>query len=378
MSSITTGSELSSIASSTMPTLSLPPQITPFTPPPTADCTPSVYCPYLSYILYSTSKDLSGMACAILFKLGEGEIGYRTECFPKGYFTLFNYESLLDIESATAEPPESSAVAYPGTACMSGWTTACTSVVTYDGRTYPQAWCCPSSSWRCAATAGRFCTSIMTEATNIWMTWDPAFTYMSGDYYTWTAEIDSEPSESAATVYRRVFPVQLPADSSGAPTPDNNSQYDSPVNNSSDDDNSRSALSTGAIAGIGTAAGIVILAVFMFWILHRRRRKSKKSSGEETVSEDNPPPAPTEQASGDKAELEGTTVTQAKGVIPKAELDAGNGEGARPEQDGSVVGFGSQRGTVSPLGTLSPDPTGSDGIFPSPESRHKSVFEMSG
>ncbi|KAI6092766.1 hypothetical protein F4821DRAFT_223237 [Hypoxylon rubiginosum] len=389
MLSTTTQSELSSTGFLTTSTLGLPPQITPFTPPPTVDCKQSVYCPFLSYLEVDISSDFLNQRCVAVNKLGKGDIGFEWDCFPKGYETLF-YEYLYQyFDQGTREPPSRSTIAYPGTACPSDWTTACTSVVTFGGDTYPQAWCCPSSSWQCAITSGRYCTSVMTESTDIWMTWDPPFTDPTlGDLYTWTAAIESRPSESAPTVYRRVFPLHFTANSSDETTPDssssgtppeNSSHCEGPDGNCSDGDIPEFGLSTGVKAGIGAAAGVVVLGIFVAsMLILRKRRKGKNSSGEATMPEDNSPHPATGYAAGDKPELEGSMVAQSRGVIPKAELDAGDGERLRQETNGPRVESGSRAGTVSPLGTLSPDPTGSDGIFPSPESRHKSVFEMSG
>ncbi|KAI1761692.1 hypothetical protein GGR53DRAFT_533270 [Hypoxylon sp. FL1150] len=373
MSSTTTESMLSSTSSVTTTTLSLPPQITPFTPPPTIDCKQSVYCPVINYWEIESTSDFSGRRCIAVNKLGKGEIGFEPDCLPKGYETLFHDYLYVYFDRSMTEPPSSSAIAYPGTACPSGWTTACTSVITFDDDTYPQAWCCPSSSWQCAAATGRYCTSVMTESTNIWMTWDPAFTDPTrGEWYTWTAGIESRPSESAPTVYRRVFPLQLTANSSNSTgtIPDNSSHCEGPDGSCSDDDNSDFTLSTGVKAGIGIAAGVVGLGMLVAWMLilrkrHRKRQKGKNGGGAAAMSEDKSATAPTEHVIGDKSELEGSTVAQARGVIPKAELDAGNEEHPRV-------------GSVSPLGTLSPDLTGNEGVFPSPESRHKSVFEMQG
>ncbi|XXG97108.1 hypothetical protein Hte_003403 [Hypoxylon texense] len=322
-------------------------------------------------------------------------LGYKEPCFPEGYATLFDNNSKFD--HATPPPPEKVTMAYPGTACLSDWTTACTSLVTYGTESYPQAWCCPSGSWQCATDSGRWCASVMTESTTIWMTWDPAFTDQSGnEWYTWTAEIGSAPSDSAPTVYRHVFPLSLTTGGGGGgmtsgndssphnesppenvSPPDTSSYCNDPDDRCPDGSESGFALNTGVKAGIGVAAGAVVLGISMgLLFIIRRRQKGRNGTAEATILGDNSPPAPTEPDLGDKPELEGSTVAEARGVVPKAELDAGDGERSGPGQNESRVGSGSQAGTVSPLGTLSPEPTGSDGIFPSPESRHKSVFEM--
>lgn len=337
--------------------LDLPSQITPFTPPSDADCTISVYCPFMTYWIYTSGEHmLSSMECQavnVLEDYGAGAIGYNTDCLPEGYYTIFADNLYVEISS----PTDLSTMAYPGTACVSGWTTACTTTVTDSDASYPQAWCCPPGSWQCAADSARHCTSVMTESTNIWMTWDPPFTGLgiSEEYYTWTAGVTSEPSEYAATVYHRVFPLQLTTGGS-----DTAATQPVSSNGTSDNGASEAVLSMGAKAGIGVAAAVVLLGVLVGWILFVRRRKKRNAEAAEATEPNANPP--TEEALDDKPELEGTTVAQARSVIPKVELDARY----------------SERGTVSTLGTWSPNPTESDGIFPSPESRHRSVFEMPG
>ncbi|KAI0181411.1 hypothetical protein GGR52DRAFT_524319 [Hypoxylon sp. FL1284] len=388
--SITTGLELSSIGSpfspsSAPPTLNLPPQTTPFTPPASADCRQSVYCPYLTYWVYARSPDLRGMPCTAVDRLGADAVGYNPACLPDGYFSLFPYEILTSVRESSPEPPESATLAFDGGACPSGWSTACTTAVAPGAS---QAWCCPPGAWGCADVPGRFCTSVLADSTDVWMTWDPAFTDPAGDeFYTWTAGVQTPPSASPATVYRRVFPLQL-TEKSGDPTA---AAGNSSLGNGTRDESggSKSVLGTGAKAGIGAAAGAVGVGAVVAGVLllvRRRRQRDKGGSDEGEVvgaaPDGHAPPGPPGNGFGDKPELEGTSVTPASRVIPKAELNTGTAGRGQLEQNvsrvGSGAGSGSQGGTVSPLGTLSPNPTGNDGIFPSPDSRHKSVFEMSG
>ncbi|KAI2634276.1 hypothetical protein GGS26DRAFT_590119 [Hypomontagnella submonticulosa] len=219
-----------------MSELTLPPQTTPFTPSPDVDCTMSVLCEDLTYSNYADgSQSLSGMPCQALNKLGRRELGTQTACFPEGYISLFaplTSEIYTGTDSgipSVTKSPESLTLAYPGSACISGWTTACTTTVAAEGSEYPQAWCCPPGSWTCAteqprvagvsredpgegAATGRYCASAMTEPSEIWMSWDPPVTLSDdGSYKSWTASVTAEPLESAATVFHPVFPLQLTA-----------------------------------------------------------------------------------------------------------------------------------------------------------------------
>ncbi|KAI1376158.1 hypothetical protein F4677DRAFT_420464 [Hypoxylon crocopeplum] len=368
--------------------LSLPPQITPYTPPPDVDCAISVYCKFLTYWYYVGGKhQLSGMGCAAVNSLEVGVLGYRTECFPEGYYTIFDnlLEEIRLIPGTPTESGDSSTLAYPGTACVSGWTVACTVTLKDSIDTYTQAWCCPPGSWSCALTehqglgadrpiTGRHCSSLMTESTDIYMTWDPP--YVDGgdsqDYYTWTVGVTSEPTEYAATIYQRVFPLQWTAGASNAPGVQP-SAFDGgvavnttgPVNEAS-----VAVISKGAIAGISVGAVVFIFGVIWGIAMFYRRRQMKNGVAGTSSSGPNAPPS--ERPVGDKPELEGSPMAPA---VPRAELDAQH-LSPTSRLDGS--GAGSQRETVSPLSPLSPNQTGSDGIFPSPDSRHKSVFEMPG
>ncbi|KAF0318672.1 hypothetical protein GQ607_014088, partial [Colletotrichum asianum] len=64
---------------------------------------------------------------------------------------------------------------YPGTACISGWTPACTTSLTYNVPTgkYVQTWCCPLGGWNClTASIGppwRDCTSLLQTPTEVWI-----------------------------------------------------------------------------------------------------------------------------------------------------------------------------------------------------------------
>ncbi|KAI0013334.1 hypothetical protein F4779DRAFT_565061 [Xylariaceae sp. FL0662B] len=369
------------------PTITLPPQTTPYTVPSNPElCRMSVYCKYMSHAYFAPrGHPLSGEICQAVHgrTADNGEITgvqYIESCYPDGYFTVFN-DLFGEIRQATSEPYEgaSSTLAYPGTVCISDWTTACVTTVTHEDSLYTQAWCCPQGRpdgpWQCTdrqgdrdpGFLGRHCISRMTESTPIWISWDPPATFGNMDYYTWTVTVNSVPAEYAASVYHSVFPLQYTANAS-TPASGNNSTAatggSQPV--------AGSDLSRGAVAGIAVGVILFVLGILVASFFFYRKRK-KAATGEPEQ------PPETEQATEiyrGKPELEGTLVAQAREVIPKAELDAGDSERQRPTSE--LPAEGSQQGTISPLGSLSPNPTVSDGIYPSPESRHRSVFEMPG
>ncbi|KAI1799344.1 hypothetical protein F4811DRAFT_568350 [Daldinia bambusicola] len=364
-------------------TPSLPPQTTPFTPPRNADCTLSVYCKDLTYADGSTHLRTS-LTCQAVNVFGRAKIWFEPRCFPDGYFTLFDnmYKEVDEGigTDAALEEPRWSTLAYPGSACLDNWTTACVTAVTDGVSEYSQAWCCPSGSWTCVSSgndagpsvpSGRYCASVMDMSLTevVWMVWDPPYTEldMEGQYSTWVAVVSGWPAEFAPTVYHEVFPLQLTATSSAAGMPSSASTSQEPGGNS----NSVSVLFGGVIVGIaiGTALG-VLGALCGAIILYRRRRKRRigHSNGGD------PEPSPQiDEPVADKTKPKGGSAAQAKETTQIAELDAG---ASRPELNGS--GSELRRATVSPLSSFSPDPIGSDAISPSADSRHNTVFKVSG
>ncbi|KAI0181003.1 hypothetical protein GGR52DRAFT_583427 [Hypoxylon sp. FL1284] len=239
-----------------------------------ARCAISAFCRGLSYAAYSSRTaagdphPLAGQTCmgvqatttTSAGSTPRAGVGFDEACWPTNYFALFDDEwGLLDGVAGTATTADAAAAAFtdsdgggdedggddggdsastaafPGDACLAGWTTACTTTVTAGASPllalYPQAWCCPPGGWACAtATADgaaqqRLCRSLvlfsssassssstgrekeetMTTSTDIWMSWDPPL-------YTWrapvTAALETDPAQ-AATVFRKVFPLAL-------------------------------------------------------------------------------------------------------------------------------------------------------------------------
>ncbi|KAI1471555.1 uncharacterized protein F4812DRAFT_455666 [Daldinia caldariorum] len=372
----------SSSADDEFATLLLPPQTTPFTPSHNADCTLSVYCKDLTYADGAIHLR-SGLACQAVNVLGRAKIWYEPRCFPDGYFTLFNnmYKEIDEGmgTAAALEEPRWSTLAYPGSACLDDWTTACVTAVTDGVSQYSQAWCCPRGSWTCVSSgndagpsvrSGRYCASVMgMSSTEVWMVWDPPYTEPEGNgqYSTWTAVIGGAPAEYAATVYHEVFPLQLAVTSSVSDMPSSTNTSQEPGGNS----NSVSVLFGGVVVGIaiGTALG-VLGALCGAIFLYRRRRKRRAGHN----NSGGPGPSPQlDETAADKPEPEGGSAAQAKETTQIAELDAG---ASRSELNGSGIEL--RCATVSPLSSFGPDPIGSDGISPSTDSRHNTVFEMSG
>ncbi|RYP38560.1 hypothetical protein DL767_002496 [Monosporascus sp. MG133] len=328
--------------------ITLPPQTTPFAAEQGGACELSVYCWQLTYLNYLSSRQhLSGLQCEARHSSphdGTPAIGYRTECFPEGYLDVF--PGLTAEPSMASLAPADPTLAYPGTACVSDWTTACTTTVTGAGGTaYPQAWCCPPGAWRCPAgprgdgkDPGRRCASVLTEKTEIWMTWDPPFSLPTGDVYTWPAGVSAEPAEYGATVYHDVFPLVLTTSVSAAGQQVTNSDGSddthavAPPPPATPDERALPVLSIDAVAGIAVGAVVFVLVAILgglfFFVRRMKRTENSVGPGDDT-------PATSKQNSDAgavaferKPELQGASTT-ARGweavVAPKAELDAARG-----------------------------------------------------
>ena len=338
--------------------ITLEPQTTPFTPP-AGQCTLGFYCPGVDPNSYVAGGQwLSGSQClAVHSTMGAMEdgggsgsgsdnddddgdpadtkkgvaavasatpsIGYRSECYPDGYFDIFptlrlSPESAADPEASA--PPllvsSYSALAYPGSACISGWTKACTTTLllpsgegipsTKDG--YGQVWCCPPGLWTCERGHGdldasldggvvfsRRCVSILDDTDQFWMTWHQGGGSTGGGTSWWTAELNApdDPADAAA-VYQYAFPLAL-----ASPTTDADGSSVSTVGTtefkttvtasaSSPDASTSTSLgggppppppaspgpSRGVIAGVavGAAAAAVVLAALGLWLFRRYRR----------------------------------------------------------------------------------------------------------
>ncbi|KAK8005455.1 arylsulfatase A [Apiospora arundinis] len=350
----------------------LPTQITPFSfNAPGHPCRLSVYCPFLSY--YAYIKRPHQLAQQICQGVQTGrEFGTslirREDCYPGGYLnTIFPGEYLgpyYPNEGPTNEGDRST-LAYPGTACLSGWTTACTTTLDHEGDLFSQAWCCPPGGWSCATRTGisdraapqRLCQSPLSTSTTIWMTWDPAYTLSGESQYTWIATITSEEPQNAATVFHKVFPLQLTTGVENTVTDGQGLPSDAADNR---DNNPQQSFQGGIAVG---SSVVVLCIVFGIILLFRRRRWAARSP--ETYSAIQQQQSPQQQYSWEgKPELEGSMMV----VRPKSELDT-----IDAARESTAL-----NASVSDLGALSPSTLRGGEAFPSPESRHSRVFEMQG
>jgi hypothetical protein len=299
-------------------TMSLPPQITPFIYPTSMNmCDLSVYCPEMSSIDYSMisathGHPLAGENCLAIEVTNQTQAGHDPRCYPEGYFTLFpdEWQELNMMGSANNEGDRSTA-AYVGGAAILGWTIACTTTITHQDSLYPQAWYCPPGEWECAASTAisdeaapqRLCRSLVTGATWVWMSWDPPLTYLDGvELYTWNVQVTAEEPQYAATVYHKVFPVQMgpapaldvkvagrvapatigsvsystvPGTSFATGTTDGSGRGHSGMHMAS---GPSTPLSAGAKAGIGIGVSIAFFGLLLgAVILYRRRKMSRKT-----------------------------------------------------------------------------------------------------
>lgn len=112
----------------------------------------AVYCKYLSQYVYQTIQEhgghpLAGQQCEAVHTIplfGGSVVTHISRCFPEGYFDIFNTLDLKPTKRITHYDNKDinfdSTLAYPGSMCISDWTTACTTSITHEGYTYPQIW----------------------------------------------------------------------------------------------------------------------------------------------------------------------------------------------------------------------------------------------
>ncbi|KAK1844380.1 hypothetical protein CCHR01_13011 [Colletotrichum chrysophilum] len=150
--------------SSLQRTFALPPQTVAFTPP-ASTCTNfprSILCNEVK-----TESITSGVSCWADKFITSSAASFPEECFPTTY---------KGVQSPAGDDfSEAFTLGYPGTACISGWTPACTTSLTYNVPTgkYVQTWCCPPGGWNClTASIGppwRDCTSLLQTPTEVWI-----------------------------------------------------------------------------------------------------------------------------------------------------------------------------------------------------------------
>ncbi|OHE97056.1 hypothetical protein CORC01_07665 [Colletotrichum orchidophilum] len=230
--------------------LSMAPQTTPFTPP-SGVCSVDIRC------LVGKVEEFTGdVECLRDQVVAETTASLPTQCFPESYAAIWrpSGNTFSDVAS----------VAYPGTACISGWTTACVTPLTLEsGQTYTQTWCCPSS-YTCltpapGGTPYRDCVSLLSTSTEVWI--NNIATSGGRESTLWSSwrkiTLTGIPSVGPLSVKHPVFPLYGRFPSQGSDVGD-------------------VGLSTGAIAGIAVAAVVFVLLLLgtgLFVCLRKRKQK---------------------------------------------------------------------------------------------------------
>ncbi|RYO80147.1 hypothetical protein DL766_000410 [Monosporascus sp. MC13-8B] len=218
-------------------TLVLEPQTTPFEQP--SSCSPSIYC-------WST---VPGGDCAEIDRMVSTDVDIlRSECYPPDYTNVFLYNE---------QPADLTTAAFPGDACISGWTTACSATVLGDdgSSAYPQTYCCPPGGYTCDMQwRRRECVSSLNTPTVIWI--DNPTTSYGFETTTFAGFGDGE---EPIRIWRSAFPLM---------------GTEAATTNSTTTDPESASLAAGAIAGIaiGGAAAVAILAGLGIWWWRKGRR----------------------------------------------------------------------------------------------------------
>ncbi|KAJ1335227.1 cell wall integrity and stress response component [Microdochium nivale] len=331
--------------------ITLPPQQTPFIPPTVCDL--SVYCPYMSDKLYSSkaalaSHPLSGQQCHAFYTTSGNptdRIRHVEACMPQGYRQLYGGDGAFDLNSPPIGTDMDAMLtsAYPGSACMLGWTSACVNSIERQtaGRA-TQFLCCPGGGWRCLATISnsdntgrkhRLCERIITEATELWMSFDPPETnaYLDHQLYTWHRPVSAEgQSQFAATAYHYALPLQddaihgdlySPVSTASDAIAETSSGTLDGMSSSLSSNHPSAPLTSGEVAGIVIGATAVVFLVLLAGLFachrhHHHRQQHKHCRGRKALSIAILPDTP-----GGTANLDLSTGSSFGG-FPKAELDA--------------------------------------------------------
>ncbi|WQF79303.1 hypothetical protein CDEST_04317 [Colletotrichum destructivum] len=201
--------------------------------------------------------------------VGEITTSIQTQCFPKTYkeycpagsrraYIVFNAG---DIPS----------LAYPGTTCLSGWTSDCvTTVQRAGGEQYFQTWCFPSG-WDCLSISSgqkqiphRECVSLLTTPTEICI--NNIVTTRGSESIVSTpwrkVLLSNLPSGGPIVVNHPVFPLygRVPVHGVGAAKP--------------------TGLSTGAIAGIAIGIVVVVLVLLGSCVFVCIKKRKQNRAGE--------------------------------------------------------------------------------------------------
>ncbi|RYP89530.1 hypothetical protein DL770_004349 [Monosporascus sp. CRB-9-2] len=249
-------------------TLILEPQTTPFEQP--SSCSPLIYC----------ESTVPGGDCAEIDRMVATDVDIlRSECYPPDYTNVFLYNE---------QPADLTTAAFPGNACISGWTTACSATVLgSDGSSaYPQTYCCPPGGYTCDMQWGRReCVSSLSTPTVIWI--ENTTTSYGFETTTFAGFGDGE---EPIRVWRSAFPLvgveAVTTDSTATTTGSTTGLGATDLPHPDPTDNESTSLAAGAIAGIaiGVAAAVAILAGLGIWWWRKRRRTAAGSQYQPTPS----------------------------------------------------------------------------------------------
>ncbi|KAF5521093.1 hypothetical protein CGCA056_v006073 [Colletotrichum aenigma] len=239
--------------------------------PQTATFTPPVSCSVVPRSIRCTSRPeniTSNEICYGDMNVGETTTSLPTECFPASYDRIWRPWG-----GTFSDLPN---LAYPGTACISGWTSACNTNIHLESAQFvSQTWCCPPDGWACLTVGGddvpyRDCVSYISTPTDVWV-----------NVYTTSGTTEVK----VATAWRKVFLTDLPR---SGPIKIKHPPFplygDSPSN---DKDNGEGGLATGAIAGI--AVGIVVVVLILIgitiFVCLRKRKERRLAQSQVTAVE---------------------------------------------------------------------------------------------
>lgn len=166
-------------------------------------------------------------------------------------------------------------LAYPGTACISDWTSACNTTIRLPGSQISQTWCCPSGGWTCLTVSGldvpyRDCVSYISTPTDVWV-----------NVYTTSGTSEVK----VATAWQKTFLSDL---ASSGPIKIKHPPFPLyGVIPSDGKDGAVGGLATGAIAGI--AVGIVVVVLILIgitiFVCLRKRKERRLAQSQVTAVE---------------------------------------------------------------------------------------------